>query len=223
MKLTDFKVFLILLVAFQLVSCKKEENKGGSIAEQAEAKLPYFGTADFTPQWEKVQHRIPDFSFFNQNGEKVSNANYTGKIYIADFFFTSCPGICPKLTKHMGELQEIYRNDPEVVLLSHSVMPWYDTVEVLKEYAEENGVDDSTWDLVTGEQSAIYKIAREGYFADEDFAKTQVESKFIHTENFILVDSEGYIRGVYNGTLEMELARLKRHIALLKKEKEAKG
>lgn len=118
----------------------------------------------------------------------------------------------------MALLQEAYKNDPDLLLLSHSVMPWNDSVPVLKEYAIENGVDDSKWNLVTGSKEAIYNMARNGYFAEEDFTKTQDPETFIHTENFILVDKEGYIRGVYNGTLELDLERLKRHIKILKEE-----
>lgn len=136
----------------------------------------------------------------------------------SQFLFTICPGICPKLTANMALLQEAYKNDPDLLLLSHSVMPWNDSVPVLKEYAIENGVDDSKWNLVTGSKEAIYNMARNGYFAEEDFTKTQDPETFIHTENFILVDKEGYIRGVYNGTLELDLERLKRHIKILKEE-----
>ena len=118
----------------------------------------------------------------------------------------------------MGMLQEAYNNDSEIKLLSHTVMPWNDTVDKLSEYALDNEVKLPQWHLVTGDKDAIYDIARNGYFADEDFVKTQDEASFIHTENFVLIDKEGYIRGVYNGTLELEVKRLMRHIEILKKE-----
>ena len=181
-------------------------------------KLPYFDSADFTPRWEKPEHKIPQFSFTNQNGEIVTNKDYSGNIYIADFFFTTCPGICPKLEKNMSILQEYYRNEDDIKLLSHTVMPWVDNVAKLKQYEENNKINAEKWDLVTGDRDALYNIARHGYFADEDFVKTKDESEFIHTENFILVDKEGYIRGVYNGTIELDIQRLIRHINILKKE-----
>lgn len=187
--------------------------------------LPFFNSAEFTPEWisetakdyENI-HTIPDFKFVNQNGKSVSNNDYKGKIYVADFFFTSCPGICPRLAKNMGKLQEAFKADNDVLLLSHSVTPVKDSVPVLKEYAIENNVDSKKWNLVTGDKNAIYKLARNAYFADEDFVKTQDESAFIHTENFILIDKKGRIRGVYNGTLAIETDRIIRHIKLLKKE-----
>ena len=208
------KKYSKLLIILMLISCKESTNNSG----KSVANLPYFNTPDFTPQWEKGIHRIPEFSFINQNEEIITNKTYEGKIYVADFFFTTCPGICPKLTKNMNVLQDTYINDTDVLLLSHTVMPWKDTVGLLKAYEKNNGVNSKKWNLVTGDKDELYNIARTGYFADEDFTKTQDEDDFIHTENFILVDKYGYIRGVYNGTLEVDVERLKRHITILKKE-----
>ncbi|WP_439335331.1 SCO family protein [Thalassobellus sediminis] len=180
--------------------------------------LPYFNRADFTPEWNASTHKIPGFSFVNQDGAIITNKTFEGGMYIADFFFTSCPGICPTLTKNMRSLQEAYKNDDAIKFLSHTVMPWKDSVPVLKKYALTHQVDSEKWHLITGDKDAIYSIARTGYFADEDFNKTQDESDFIHTENFVLVDAKGYIRGVYNGTLEVDVERLKRHVKILQKE-----
>jgi protein SCO1/2 len=208
-----FKLKYISLFVFVFISSCKEKPK-----KEPVSSLPYFNAADFTPEWNNPIHKIPEFSFTNQNGKRITNATYLGKIYIADFFFTSCPGICPKLTKNMGVLQDFYKDDINIKLLSHTVMPWKDSVPILKDYAIKNNVLDSKWNLVTGNKEALYKIARTGYFADEDFVKTQDESNFIHTENFVLVDKGGYIRGVYNGTLPVDVERLKRHIDILRKE-----
>ena len=209
----NFKLkYISFLLLIMFCSCKEKK------AEQSVLSLPYFNTADFTPEWDKPNHKIPEFSFINQNGETVTNKTYNGSIYIADFFFTSCPGICPKLTKNMAILQEGYKNDDAIKLLSHTVMPWKDSVSVLKDYGLKNNVNSDKWHLVTGDKDALYNMARTGYFADEDFTKTQDESSFIHTENFVLVDKDGYIRGVYNGTLEIDVERLKRHIKILKQE-----
>jgi protein SCO1 len=206
-----FMLFSMLVICFW--SCKKSEETTKTVSG-----LPYFNSADFTPEWNVKKHKIPAFSFTNQNGNIVTNKTYEGKIYVADFFFTTCPGICPKLAKNMNAIQDLYASDNNVMLLSHSVMPWVDTVDKLKDYAEKNMVNDLKWNLVTGNKDELYDIARNGYFADEDFKKTGDEDEFIHTENFILVDKEGYIRGVYNGTIEIEIERLKRHIEILKKE-----
>jgi len=118
----------------------------------------------------------------------------------------------------MNSLQDAYATESDILLLSHTVMPWVDNVDKLKTYQIENNINSDKWHLVTGDKDALYNIARNGYFADEDFAKTKDESEFIHTENFILVDKEGYIRGVYNGTLGIDVERLKRHIEILKRE-----
>lgn len=209
------KYFGFIILFITSLTCKEEKQS------KAISTLPYFNTADFTPEWDKGTHKIPAFSFTNQDGVTVTNTTFKGKIYITDFFFTSCPGICPKLTKNMGNLQDYYKNDKEIMLLSHTVMPWKDSVSVLNDYALKHNVNSEKWHLVTGSKDAIYTIARMGYFADEDFVKTQDVNDFIHTENFILVDKQGYIRGVYNGTLAVDVARLKRHIKILKAEESA--
>lgn len=213
-KKNKMKISHILIVFMVvLLGCNNTDKQTSKVEH-----LPYFNDASFTPEWEKGKHQIPLFSFTNQHGESITNSTYEGKIYVADFFFTTCPGICPKLTKNMFSLQETYKNDNDIMLLSHSVMPWVDTVEKLKTYSLENHVNSKKWNLVTGDKDALYNIARTGYFADEDFTKTKDADEFIHTENFILVDKQGYIRGVYNGTIPLDVKRLKRHIEILKKE-----
>ncbi|EDP70228.1 hypothetical protein FBALC1_11862 [Flavobacteriales bacterium ALC-1] len=214
------KPFLFLLIFVLSFSCVENSNSKLEVEDTqvSVTKLPYFNSPDFTPKWERVKHRIPEFSFTNQDGLTINNETYKGKIYVADFFFTTCPGICPKLAKNLSILQEAYKDNEEILLLSHTVMPWIDSVEKLKNYAENNNVNSKKWNLVTGDKDQLYAIARNGYFADEDFKKTQDESEFIHTENFILIDKEGHIRGVYNGTIELDIQRLMRHIKLLEKE-----
>ena len=205
------KYAILIFVVFIISSCKNKRDDTAAIT-----KLPYFNSGEFTPEWDRGVHKIPSFSFVNQNGAIVTNETYQGKIYVADFFFTTCPGICPKLTKNMKTLQDVYKDDNDIKLLSHTVMPWKDSVPVLKDYAIRNKVNSEQWNLVTGDKKGLYNIARNGYFADEDFKKTQDESEFIHTENFILIDQKGFIRGVYNGTIELDVQRLRRHIEILK-------
>lgn len=143
-------------------------------------------------------HKIAPFAFTNQNGIKVTNKDYEGKIYVADFFFTTCQTICPKMTDNMVWLQDKIKDNPKVKLLSHSVFPNEDTVEVLKKYAKEKGVIDSKWNLVTGNQKEIYKIARQSYLVVKT-GKPEELYDMVHTENFVLVDQKGRIRGFYNG------------------------
>jgi protein SCO1/2 len=155
--------------------------------------------ADSTVQSIAHHHKIAPFAFTNQNGKKITQQDYEGKIYVADFFFTTCQSICPKMTKNMAWLQEQLKNMPNVMLLSHSVTPDIDTVPVLKAYADEQGAIDGKWNLVTGDKKDIYYIARKSYLA----VKTTTSSELydmVHTENFILVDKKGRIRGFYDGT-----------------------
>ncbi|MFI8604418.1 SCO family protein [Cellulophaga baltica] len=214
------QIVLILSLFLVLSSCKNEKKINTDSLKNGKqiSALPYFNTADFTPQWNTPIHKIPSFSFLDQNGDTITNATYKGHIYVANFFFTICPGICPKLTENMSSLQEVYQNDDAIILLSHTVMPWVDTVEELKKYSRIKNVDAKKWHLVTGDKTELYTIARDGYFADDDFTKTTDVDDFIHTENFILVDKSGYIRGVYNGTIALDIKRLIRHIDILKNE-----
>ena len=159
-------------------------------------------------------HKISDFKLINQNGKEITEANYKDKIYIADFFFTTCQDICPVMTKNMYQLQEELKNDNEILLLSHTVIPEVDTVEQLKEYAIENNVDDSKWNLVTGDKKQIYELARKSYLAVEDSSFNDFD--MIHTENFMLIDKEKQIRGFYDGTNSEEINRLLKDIEILK-------
>ena len=159
-------------------------------------------------------HKISDFILTNQNGKEITQADYKDKIYVADFFFTTCQDICPVMTKNMYELQEELKYDNEILLLSHTVIPEVDTVKRLKEYAIENNVDDSKWNLVTGDKKQIYELARKSYLAVEDSNFNEFD--MIHTENFMLIDKEKQIRGFYDGTNSEEINRLMKDIAILK-------
>ena len=158
-------------------------------------------------------HKISDFKLTNQNGKEITQANYKDKIYVADFFFTTCQDICPVMTKNMYQLQEELKNDNQILLLSHTVIPEVDTVEQLKEYAVENNVDDSKWNLVTGDKKQIYELARKSYLAVEDSNYSQYD--MIHTENFMLIDKERQIRGFYDGTNSEDINRLLKDIKIL--------
>ena len=162
-------------------------------------------------------HKISNFKLTNQNGKEITQANYKDKIYVADFFFTTCQDICPVMTKNMYKLQEELKNDNEILLLSHTVIPEFDTVEQLKQYAIENKVDDSKWNLVTGDKKQIYELARKSYLAVEDSRFNEFD--MIHTENFILIDKNKQIRGFYDGTNEKEIEQLLSDIQILKRQK----
>lgn len=188
-------------------------------------KLPIFNPSDVNPelvdstvQHVSKYHTIANFSFINQNGETVTQKNYEGKIYVADFFFTTCPTICPIMQDNMVEIQNEFKNNPDVMLLSHTVMPHIDSVPVLKKYALDKGVIDSKWNLVTGDKKDIFYIARKSYLA----VKTENEGELydmVHTENFILVDRQKRVRGFYDGTNQSEIKRLAEDIRFLLKER----
>ena len=172
---------------------------------------------DSTIQHVKKYHTIADFSLINQNGKTVTQDTYNNKIYIADFFFTTCQTICPIMTDHMVILQNQLKLDPDVMLLSHTVTPEIDSVAQLKKYALNKGVLDSKWNLVTGDKKEIYQLARKSYLAvksNGDGGKYDM----IHTENFILVDQKKRIRGYYDGTLEKDIKSLLKDIDILKQE-----
>ena len=170
---------------------------------------------DSSMQYVRKYHSIADFKLVNQNGDTVTQNTYAGKIYVADFFFTTCPSICPVMTANLAEVQDEFKDDNEVLLLSHSVTPEIDSVAQLKKYAIEKGVIDKKWNLVTGDKKQIYELARKSYMAvmnDGDGGAYDM----IHTENFMLIDKERRIRGYYDGTNREEVQKLIRDIEILK-------
>jgi len=187
-------------------------------------KLKVYQPADFnaevvdtTLQHVKKYHTIANFNLTNQNGNTVTQEDYKDKIYVADFFFTTCQTICPIMTDNMKVIQERLKNDSEVMLLSHSVTPEIDSVAQLKKYALEKGVDPAKWNLVTGDREQIYTLARKSYLAVKDYPESQPYG-MIHTENFILVDKKKRIRGIYDGTVSEEIEKLLEDIEILKRE-----
>jgi len=189
-------------------------------------RLQVFQPADVNPQLVDTDmqrtakaHRIADFSLTDQTGQTVTQADFENKIYVADFFFTSCPNICPKMTASLSGLSEFYKNDTDIMFLSHSVTPVKDSVSVLAAYAEKYAVNHYKWKLVTGDKKHIYELARRSYFAVTTEGDGGVKD-FIHTENFILVDKERKIRGFYDGTSAEEMERLKSDITILRYEYE---
>ncbi len=170
---------------------------------------------DSTIQHKEKYHKIADFSLINQNGETVTQDTYKDKIYISDFFFTTCQTICPIMTDHMYQIQKEIVNDDDVMLLSHSVTPKIDSVAQLKKYAKEKGVIDRKWNLVTGDKKQIYALARKSYLAVKTDGNGD-QYDMIHTENFMLIDKKRQIRGFYDGTLSEDIDRLLVDIETLK-------
>lgn len=186
--------------------------------------LPIYNPADVNPelvdstvQYISKYHTIADFSFVNQNGKTITQKDYEGKIYVADFFFTTCGSICPKMTTNLAEVQKAIINNPKVMLLSHTVFPEVDNVSVLKAYAIKNGIDDSKWNLVTGDKKEIYTMARKSYLAVK-MGKPNELYDMVHTENFVLVDTKRRVRGFYDGTNKEDIQKLIEDINFLSNE-----
>lgn len=186
--------------------------------------LPVFEPADINAdlvdenlQHQKKYHKIADFKLTNQNGETVTQDDYKDKIYVADFFFTTCQTICPVMTKNMVKVQDQLKDEGNVMLLSHTVTPEIDDVARLKEYSETEGIDDNKWNLVTGDKKQIYDLARKSYLAVKD-VEDDNDYGMIHTENFVLIDKQKRIRGMYDGTDTTEINRLLHDIDVLIKE-----
>lgn len=199
--LKKYKIFVGFFIVFSIITISLFY----SVLKPAK-KLPIYNPSDVNPelvdstvQYVANKHTIADFKFINQNGKIITQKDYEGKIYVADFFFTTCPTICPKMTNNMVWLQNQIKNNPKVMLLSHSVTPDIDSVPVLKQYAIKKGVIDSKWNLVTGDKKDIYYIARKSYLAVKT-GKADELYDMVHTENFILVDSKRRVRGFYDGT-----------------------
>lgn len=174
---------------------------------------------DSTLHSQRKYHKIADFELINQNGKTITQADYKDKIYVADFFFTTCQTICPIMTSNMADVQKAIMDDEDVLLLSHTVTPEIDNVEQLKRYAKEKGVVDAKWNLVTGDKKQIYELARKSYLAVKDNGDGGAYD-MIHTENFMLIDKKRQIRGFYDGTKNEEIKRLLSDIKVLKKEYE---
>ena len=160
-------------------------------------------------------HTITPFRFTNQYGHVITDKEVAGKIYIASFFFTKCGGICPRMMENLQIVANAYINNPDMLLLSHSVTPDTDSVPQLAHYALEHHINSKQWWLLTGNKDSIYRLARRSYFADEETGYAKDSKSFLHTENAVLIDRKGRIRGVYNATLPLEMQKLTEHIQWL--------
>jgi len=213
----NFGIFFSILCVIIIVSIYNILN--------VEKPLPILQPANFEPklvdstiQHVEKYHTVADFKLINQNGDTITQNTYKDKIYIADFFFTTCQTICPIMTSNMLDIQKVILDDADVMLLSHSVTPEIDSVEQLKRYAIKKGVMDSKWNLVTGERKEIYDLARKSYLVVE--VDGSEDYGMVHTENFALIDKNRQIRGVYSGIRKASIDSLLQDLETLKKEYE---
>ena len=204
-------IVITLCVVVFMVSCRQSTEK----------QLPVYNPSDFNKQLvdkslhkTSKDHTVSDFNLINQNGKTVTQEDYQDKIYVTDFFFTSCKTICPIMTGNMAKVQEAFVTNDDIMFLSLSVTPDIDSIPKLREYATQKGVIDSKWNVTTGEKKHIYELARKSYFAVEERGDGGLQD-FIHTSNFILVDKKKRIRGIYDGTDDDEIQRLINDIEVL--------
>jgi protein SCO1/2 len=213
-----YRIVFLLLSSILLFSCK--EKKIDAI------DLPYYNDPDFNPIFiknksavsEKITHKIDSFSFLNQDSIIVTQSIFKNKIHVANFVFTTCGSICPIMTSNFKIVSDSLKDNSDLVMLSYSVTPWIDKPSVLKKYINKNGIKNSNWHFLTGDRTAIYKLARQSYFAEENIGFSKDSSQFLHTEHVILVDKTNRIRGVYNGTLSLEMQHLIEDIRSLENE-----
>jgi protein SCO1/2 len=200
------KITTLLLGSFLLVSVISCKPAGENATTPTE--LPILGERYVDDNQDTVYHKIADFAFINQMGDTITNASVSGKVYVADFFFTTCPTICPIMKKEMLRVYEKFGDQPNFKILSHSIDPVHDTQAVLKDYAEKLGIADaSTWNFLTGDQEKIYEIGQTSYLTTA-MADQAEPGGFLHSGAFLLIDQEGRIRGVYDGTKSEQVDRL---------------
>ena len=201
------KAFIVLAIGFAAFFVSSCESK---------KPLPIFGNR-VIENGDTVYHTIAPFSFVDQDSLMVTKATVIGKIYVADFFFTSCRTICPIMKTQMMRVYEATKEMDDVLLLSHTIDPEYDTVALLHDFAERLGVESSKWHFVTGQKDSIYKIAQTSYFSTALEDKTEPDG-FIHSGAFLLIDKQGRIRSKYDGTKEIEVNKLIADIKRLRRD-----
>ncbi|PRY04944.1 protein SCO1/2 [Pontibacter ummariensis] len=171
------------------------------------------GEVVFSTAGDTVFHQVPDFQLTSQKGETFTAEDLSGKIYVADFFFATCPGICKKMSSQLVRVQEAFENYPEVKIVSITVNPEHDSVEVLQNYAAQYGAKEDKWYFLTGERDSIYQLAKKGFYLPVQQVEGQQD--FIHSEKFMLVDKDRNVRGIYEGTDPADVDRLVTEIRVL--------
>lgn len=200
-----------ILIIVLLLSCNSSKEK-----------LPFYNTADFTAEWIKTDdvkyqhiHTIDTFAMYNQLGNIITKDSLDGFIYVANFFFTICSSICPKMVNNLHLLQDSFANNPQIKLVSFTVMPWVDSVAKLKQYGENHNINPNKWYLLTGNKQRIYALGRQSYFSEKRLGLQKDSTEFLHTESMLLIDKKGRIRGIYNATDKADVERVTSNIRTL--------
>jgi protein SCO1 len=216
LKNSSIGLFAVIML---FVSCTKTKTEEKEV-------LPFYNTADFDAEWINESdpnyakiHTISDFQFQNQEGKTTTNDSLEGKIYVANFFFSICPSVCPKMMGNLKTLNKTFADNQDVKIVSFSVMPWIDSVAVLKKYSKKMEINASNWYLLTGDKEKIYTLARQSYFAEKGLGVQKSAEEFLHTESMLLIDKKGRIRGIYNSTQKVDIERVTDDINVLLLEK----
>ncbi|MFB9053982.1 SCO family protein [Formosa undariae] len=220
-----YRIVFLLLSSFLIISCNHSKKQEPNIKEAL--ALPYYNDPTFTPVFiqdtsrveNEITHTIGDFEFLNQDSVLVNQDIIESKIHVANFIFTSCGSICPVMTDHLKIVSDSLQKDNSIVFLSYSVTPWIDTPSVLNAYKKNQGITNTNWQFLTGKKSDIYTLARQSYYAEEDIGFSRDSTEFLHTEHLILVDKTKRIRGIYNGTVALDMTALINDIRTLQKER----
>lgn len=216
LKAVFHRVINWLFISQLLMACQSEKQQDS---------LPFYNTPQFDAEWispsEKAYsniHTIDTFAFKNQVNQLITKDSLDGKIYVANFFFSICPSICPKMMTNLSTLQSKYTSNNAIRLVSFSVMPWVDSVAKLKQYGQEHHINPSKWYLLTGNKERIYTLARQSYFAEKGLGIQKKGNGFLHTESMLLIDRKGRIRGIYNATQVTDIERISEDIETLLQE-----
>ena len=215
----NVKCSMLTVLSVFLFACNNDKSAGDTLGDDSEfsgptnqvikkTKLPFIGEIDFDEKGDTLYHTIPSFEMINQDGKAVSNKDYEGKIYVADFFFTTCASICPIMTNNLIKVQKEFINNDNIKLLSFTVNPETDSAQILNAYAKRYGAINTKWNFCTGAKNKIYKLAQRGFLLVPPDVDVNDSSQFIHDERFNLVDAKGRIRGSYAGTDSIEVAQL---------------
>lgn len=218
-RLGKIKIVLMALLLLLVVSCKQ------TTTATIQEKLPFYNTAEFDAQWINEGdtnyssiHTIENFSLQDQRGKTIIKDSLDGFIYVANFFFTTCSGICSKMTNNLLKLQDTLSDDRNIKLISFTVMPWVDSVQKLNDYGQAHSINPAKWHLLTGDKEQIYHLARASFFAEKGLGLQKTTDEFLHTESMLLIDKKGRIRGIYNATQKPDIERVLDDINVLSKE-----
>ncbi len=214
-----YRIAFLWLSSSLLLACSQNQSAG--------IPLPYYNEPTFSPIFltdqsevsDHIDHTIGAFEVLNQDSLIITEQIFKDKIHVANFIFTSCGSICPSMTANMKTVSDYFKKDNSIYFLSFSVTPWIDSPQVLRKYRETNEIHSKNWQFLTGQKAEIYDLARKSYFAEEDIGFSKDSTDFLHTEHFILVDQTQRIRGIYNGSLALEMKELIADIETLKTEK----